>query len=234
MYDENFDLSFADHFRGSELLITARLRVYLPIIRTYLNNKKDVKVLDLAAGRGEFLELLRDEDIESTGVDGNITFVNHVRHKGLEILHGDVFEFLSNSLSNSVDLITAFHFIEHIDFASQREFYKEIYRVLKPNGMLILETPNSNNIFVASNTFWIDPSHIKPVNREILTFLASFYGFQSSFTIGIHPYIDELLEIKVADKITLDLNQDLAHFAIKGIAPEDLEANITKIKGACA
>lgn len=43
---------------------------------------------------------------------------------------------------NSVDEILALHIIEHFDFYEGKEVLKEWYRVLKPGGKLILETPD--------------------------------------------------------------------------------------------
>ena len=41
----------------------------------------------------------------------------------------------------------------------------ECRRVLKPRGLLILETPNPENIWVATHTFHHDPTHGNPLSR---------------------------------------------------------------------
>lgn len=43
---------------------------------------------------------------------------------------------------NSVDEILSSHVIEHFDFKTGQEVLSEWYRVLKPNGILKLETPD--------------------------------------------------------------------------------------------
>lgn len=43
---------------------------------------------------------------------------------------------------NSVDEILALHIIEHFDFFEGNNVLKEWYRVLKPGGKLLLETPD--------------------------------------------------------------------------------------------
>ena len=54
----------------------------------------------------------------------------------------------------SVDEIRAYHLIEHFDFKEGFEVLKEWNRILKPNGRLVLETPdllNTCKVFVDSN-----------------------------------------------------------------------------------
>jgi predicted SAM-dependent methyltransferase len=45
-------------------------------------------------------------------------------------------------LDNSINFIFNEHFIEHIDFYDAIKFLKECYRVLKPNGILRISTPD--------------------------------------------------------------------------------------------
>ena len=55
---------------------------------------------------------------------------------------------------NSIDEIKAYHLIEHFKYREAFTVLKEWYRVLKPNGVLIMETPdllNSCQKFVDSN-----------------------------------------------------------------------------------
>ena len=43
--------------------------------------------------------------------------------------------------------------------------------------MLIAEVPNAANPQVASTTFWLDPTHRRPLHPELLQFVASHCGF---------------------------------------------------------
>lgn len=43
---------------------------------------------------------------------------------------------------NSVDEIRAYHVIEHFDYMQAHDVLKEWYRVLKPNGVIRIETPD--------------------------------------------------------------------------------------------
>ena len=54
---------------------------------------------------------------------------------------------------------------------------KEAFRVLKPGGLLILETPNPENLLVSTTEFYLDPTHNKPIPPKLLYFLAEYNGF---------------------------------------------------------
>jgi O-antigen chain-terminating methyltransferase len=54
---------------------------------------------------------------------------------------------------------------------------QEALRVLKPAGLLILETPNPENLKVSSVYFYLDPSHRNPLPPDLLAFMPEYYGF---------------------------------------------------------
>ena len=107
-----------------------------------------MKGVDLGCGRGEWLELLRENEVSMVGVDLNTAFLDRVEKKNLSIIKSDIFEFLKTSKPDSFDLVTAFHVIEHIHPDSRMEFLRQILKVLRTGGVCILETPNPRNIFV--------------------------------------------------------------------------------------
>ena len=49
--------------------------------------------------------------------------------------------------------------------------------VLKKKGMILFETPNPQNLIVAANTFYLDPSHKRPLDPRMVTFYAEQSGF---------------------------------------------------------
>ena len=72
-------VGFEDRFRGSEEQIRERLKDYVP----YFSGQSDV--LDVGCGRGEFLELLREQGIRARGLDLNPEMVEVCRARGLEV-----------------------------------------------------------------------------------------------------------------------------------------------------
>jgi hypothetical protein len=52
----------------------------------------------------------------------------------------------------------------------------ETLRVLRPGGVAIFETPNPRNVLVGSQTFYMDPTHRKPLPCEMMKFTAEQRG----------------------------------------------------------
>jgi len=78
------------------------------------------------------------------------------------------------------------HVVEHLPFDLLLTTFQEVFRVLEPGGIFIAETPNSLNPTVGSSTFWIDPTHQKPLHPEVLRFLSDFIGFMHTEIRYLH------------------------------------------------
>lgn len=181
---------FEDAFRGSRAEIKDRLKYYLPSINCM---EKNSLILDIGCGRGEWLELLTENGFDPTGIDLNSAMIEICKENHLNSLQVDAFSYLSSLPDNYLDMITAFHVIEHIPFPQQITFLNEIYRVLKPNGFIILETPNPKNVLVGSGNFYCDPTHNNPVFPETLHFLLEYLGYSE---LMIH-YLNDMDIIKI-------------------------------------
>jgi len=88
---------------------------------------------------------------------------------------------------NSLRAVTAFHFVEHVGLAELIDLLDEIKRVLKPGGLVIVETPNPKNLVVGACNFYSDPTHHKPVFPETLEFILSHRGFVRTQLQYLHP-----------------------------------------------
>jgi SAM-dependent methyltransferase len=78
---------------------------------------------------------------------------------------------------NSLHFLSAFHLIEHLDFQSQFSLIRNAYRVLKPGGVFLYETPNVQNLDVGASGFFHDPTHIRPIQWTMGRFIADYVGF---------------------------------------------------------
>jgi len=176
--NNSFYRAFEDRFRGSRELIKERLIVYLPFAVALEEIYPDSKMVDIGCGRGEWLELLNEHGISALGVDQDVEMLKSCKELGLNFIVGDAFSYIKSSPDNSISILSAFHLVEHLDFNILQELIKESLRVLKPGGLIILETPNPENIAVGTKNFYIDPTHIRPVPQELLSFITEFYGFE--------------------------------------------------------
>ncbi len=182
--------NFEDVFRGDRAEIKERLRVYLPVLKEAGCGTPEMPVLDVGCGRGEWLELLRDEGMAVRGIDINEEMVNRCQAMGLPAEKHDVLAYLRSVAAESVGVVTGFHIVEHLPFPVLLALLDEVVRVLRPGGVCIFETPNPSNLRVSSYTFYLDPSHRNPIPKELLGFLVEARGLCRVEAIELHPYPD--------------------------------------------
>ena len=173
-----------EHLRGDRNAIKKDLEFHLSVLK-----KAGIatEILDLGCGSGTWLELLKESGLAATGVDGNTRLVAIGQRRGLEINHGDVLEYLRALPENSLQAVTAFHLLEHLDFRGHLQLFLEIHRVLKPGGLLIIETPNPKNLVVGACNFYADPTHRHPVFPETIEFVLKRLRFVRTRIDYIHP-----------------------------------------------
>ena len=173
---DNFYLRLEQRFRGSESQIAQRLAQYIPLLES-LEQNPGVSALDLGCGRGEWLNILTQRQWQARGVDLNASMVEHCEKQGFEARQQDALSCLKALPGESVSLISGFHIAEHIAFDELLEIISEACRVLAPEGVLLLETPNPENLTVGAHTFYMDPSHRHPLPPQLLQFAAQEQGF---------------------------------------------------------
>ncbi len=111
------------------------------------------------------------------GIEIDSEMVVLSRKYNLDVIEGDALDALKNIQSKSYSLITSFHLIEHIDNQKIENIFHECRRILKDNGLMILETPSRDNLIVSSRQFYLDPTHINPINPDGIKFLIEQCGF---------------------------------------------------------
>ncbi|WP_461594721.1 class I SAM-dependent methyltransferase [Thiomonas sp.] len=177
MKEDSFYRAFEDRHRGSRELIKGRLRVYLPFINPLKDLDGECSVLDLGCGRGEWLELTGEAGFKAHGVDLDEGMLAACRERGLSVETQDAIAALHQIPDESLMIVSGFHIAEHISFDALQEIVKEALRVLKPAGLLILETPNPENLIVGTSNFYLDPTHQRPLPPLLLSFLPEHAGF---------------------------------------------------------
>ena len=177
MSSTDFYRAFEERYRGSRDVIKERLKVYQPTLDAIKKCDHEAKALDLGCGRGEWLELLNEQNFNAFGVDLDEGMLEACQKRGLRAEKKDAIEYLEKLDDESLNIITGFHIAEHLPFETLQKLIKYSLRALKPGGILILETPNPENIVVAGNLFYLDPSHLRPIPPQLLSFSAEHSGF---------------------------------------------------------
>jgi O-antigen chain-terminating methyltransferase len=85
-------------------------------------------------------------------------------------------------------LVSAFHVAEHLPFELLFDLVHEAARVLRPGGVLLLETPNPENLLVATHTFYHDYTHRNPLTPSSLGFLLRYAGLHRVDVLRLNPY----------------------------------------------
>lgn len=203
---EAYYVSFEDVHRGSTEQIQSGLNDYQAVIDGLVH--RHVPALDLGCGRGEWLQWLRERGIPAKGIDSNAVMVRLCQEQGLAVEVCDVLSALQAQPTHSLSMVSSFHVIEHLPFDVLFAMVQEIHRVLVPGGLMILETPNPENILVGSHTFYHDFSHQAPVTPTSIEFLAQYHGFVQTEILRRNPYPREA-RVVGSDPLTERVNGHL-------------------------
>ena len=176
--DDLFYRSYEDRNRGSRDLIKTRLRAYLPFLEPLTPTANHAPAIDLGCGRGEWLEVLQEAGFSAFGVDIDNGMLASCHERGLDVRREDALTALRALNAGSISVVSAFHVVEHIPFDSLRALVREALRVLIPGGLLILETPNPENLVVGATSFYQDPTHVRPIPPQLLRFVVEYEGFE--------------------------------------------------------
>jgi SAM-dependent methyltransferase len=176
--DDGLYVALENHFRGSRDAVAQRQQDYLPMLPSVIS--ASAPLVDLGCGRGEWLKVTRDQGIPSLGVDSNTVCIAECQEEKLDVVQDDLLHFLTNRPDASVGTYTLFQVLEHLPFPVLVEALREMRRTLVPGGRVIAEVPNAKNLRVSAGTFWIDPTHQRPLFPELLLFLATEVGFSQA------------------------------------------------------
>lgn len=161
---------FENHFRGSRESIKEVQKQYLE----YYIGKSHV--LDLGCGRGEFLELLKENDIEATGVECYPEFAEYCKMKDLNVVQDDALAYLERQ--QMVGGIFAGQLIEHLKYNQIVRLCELAYEKLEDGAYIIMETPNPMSLAIYTHAFYMDPSHNKPIHPFTMEYFMRKVGFK--------------------------------------------------------
>jgi O-antigen chain-terminating methyltransferase len=165
-------VAFEDEFRGSDAVVAARLRAYVPIFNGFSN------VVDLGCGRGELLAALRDAGVAAKGVDASSDMASIARERGLDAVHGDALAFLSSQPDDSLGGVVATQVVEHLEPAYLMRLVETASHKLRHGAPIVLETINAACWLAFFSSYLRDFTHVRPVHPDTLQYLLRANGFE--------------------------------------------------------
>jgi O-antigen chain-terminating methyltransferase len=193
-----FHAAIESAFRGPEAEIRKRFSAYLPYVTRLPREIAALTAVDIGCGRGEWLRELNDAGMTAIGVDSNPVSVERCVSNGLKVVREDAITYLRHQVNESLGVVSAFHVIEHLATESLIALLIEAHRVLAPGGLLLLETPNPDNVLVGATSFYLDPTHRHPIPAPLLRVMLEFAKFDVVESLALQPN-DEMREFAQAE-----------------------------------
>ena len=139
--------------------------------------------LDIGCGDGRFLRVMEKAGVDRAslyGLELDSNVVAGLRAEGYSGVHCERVETATSLPENSIDLVTMFHVIEHVDHPAS--VVRQIHRWLAPGGVFALETPNldSWDVRLFQRTYWGGyhiPRHWNLFTPSTITRLLTDNGF---------------------------------------------------------
>ena len=146
-------------------------------------------VLDIACGEGYGSGLLAETADRVIGIDIDPQIVEFAANKyqrgNLEFRCGPAHA-LPVSEGDAFDLVVSFETLEHMEEQHQRRFLCEAKRLLKPDGVLLVSTPNK--LLYTDQPAYSNPFHVKELYRaEFLELLQRYFRAVKIFGQMVYP-----------------------------------------------
>ena len=147
------------------------MRKRLELVYSLLDNKKVDNILDVGYGGGTFIPMLSKIGKKVYGID-TMPYpqkVNEILKKEnieAELAVGSIFK--SSYKDNFFDRITCVSILEHFKGKEINSAVKEMYRILKPGGYLIIGSPVKNSMtdFIIDHFLNFKPNDIHPSGHK--------------------------------------------------------------------
>lgn len=191
-----------------------RAQIQIQDIKQY---KSSGKFLDIGCSYGICVKAAKDGGFDSYGIEPANSAATYAKKElHLNVFHGTLEK--ANIKNNTYDVITLFDVLEHIPDLDT--FLKEVHRILKPGGLLVVQSPNVDSFaYRVLKVHWnwlLIPHHLWHFSYASLSNVLykhgfsvkkgitedNVYDFASNFRSTLHvPIFSSGLSFKVIRKI---------------------------------
>lgn len=201
-----FDCEPVDYYKkviraGGETstMINLRRKQYEKFINQF--NLTGKKIIEIGCGKGEFLKVWKDFDVNASGIEFNSELVEIAINNGLNVKQFFVDDENSVIPDGPFDAFCQFNFLEHQPHPN--EMIKGIYNNLKDNGVGLVTVPSLEYILQYNGYYELIRDHIAYYSKETLSLLFQKNGFE---VLSISTVNRDTHEIIVRKRSKIDVS----------------------------
>ncbi|MBL4719729.1 MAG: class I SAM-dependent methyltransferase [Alphaproteobacteria bacterium] len=146
-------------------------------------------IADIGCGAGSFLDFVSGPAAQSIAVEPTAKFHDSLSERGYKVY--SYARQVADAAPHSVDFVSTFQVIEHVENPVQ--FLKDIKAMLKPDGTLLVATPNLDDILMTILPEEFSPFYYRMVHRWYFTMdtlikTAELAGFEIQRKRYLHTF----------------------------------------------
>jgi SAM-dependent methyltransferase len=154
------------------------LRGHVSFIQKAAGTRSQPHLLDVGCGSASLLALMKARGFRVIGVDfSREAAAVASTENGVQVIVGSLNDAAFSDAS--FDVVTLFHVMEHV--TNPRDVLKEVARILKPDGSIVLQVPNIDSLqfrLFGSRWYGLDiPRHVIDYSTDAIFRLLSDSGF---------------------------------------------------------
>jgi 2-polyprenyl-3-methyl-5-hydroxy-6-metoxy-1,4-benzoquinol methylase len=157
-------------------------------------------VLDIGCSGGDYLAYLRTLGWEVHGIELDEEAARYARERfGIHVHVGAAEHALNDFPDEGFDVVTMWHVLEHLFDPSS--VLAEVHRVLRPDGILMLEMPNFDSLWASMlGEYWFPleiPRHLYHFTPLTLRAILTKTGFRLTRLVGVPAPIEIIWSLRV-------------------------------------
>lgn len=150
---------------------------------------------DVGSGYGFFLDEAQKNGVKVFGIEPSRQLVHYAFQKHvIKSFLGTLEEYVKEN-REQFDVVTCIHVIEHV--TEPKKFISDLLRLVKPGGILFIETPNSDSHLLYAEkenyTFLIPPEHLWIFSKDSFIYLIP--GNSQIISANTYSYSEHLMGI---------------------------------------
>ncbi len=205
-------------------------RIYLSYYGDVLPKEKNVLILDIGCGTGQFLYFLDEQGYSNYyGIDASEEQIDFCRKNVTKKVGlADIFEYLKDK-KETFDVVSANDVIEHIPKQRLVETLALIHGALRKDGVFLMKVPNMSNPFNLLNRY-MDITHEIGFTEYSICEVLDGVGFSSvAIRNASYPVVSLKSLLRRISEVSVHAALKFLYLAQGNIMPKVLSTNVIAI-----